>query len=37
MDTENGDLVIKGIIESMAYVSGGNKSQKGKMMKRIFK
>jgi hypothetical protein len=21
----------------MAYVSGGNKSQKGKMMKRIFK
>ena len=37
MDTENGDLIIKGIIESMTYVSGGNKSQKGKMMKRIFK
>lgn len=37
MDTEQGDLIIKGIIESMTYVSGGNKSQKGKMMKRIFK
>ncbi len=37
MDTEKGDLLIKGIIESMTYVSGGNKSAKGKMMKRIFR
>ena len=37
MDTDNGDLVIKGIIESMNYVSGGVKGQKGSMMKRIFR
>ena len=37
MDTDKGELLIKGIIESVTYVSGGGKTQKNKMMKRLFK
>ena len=33
MDTDNGELVIKGIIESIAYVS----NNKEKFVKRLFK
>lgn len=38
MDTEKGELVIKGIIESISYVSGNKKPMgKEKVVKRIFK
>ena len=37
MDTDKGELLIKGIIESITYVSGGNKTQKNKVVKRLFK
>ncbi len=37
MDTEKGELLIRGIIESITYVSGGSKTQKSKMMKKLFK
>ena len=36
MDTDNGHLVIKGIIESIVYVSN-NKNSKEKFVKRLFK
>lgn len=36
MDTDNGELTIKGIIDSVAYVSG-SKSQKEPLVKRLFK
>lgn len=36
MDTDKGELLIKGIIENISYVSG-SKKQNGKVFKRIFK
>lgn len=37
LDTERGDVVIRGVIESMSYVSSKKGGSKDSMMSKIFK